>query len=483
MTNNNEIRQAIIHSIPPEPFNAGEPPPPEQMYLPLAHKKCLELYCNPVVGSRGVGKSTWTSALADDKLRSILGMNIPELNRTTVSVGFSAAPPRSHPSRQVIADIIKAGYSASEMWQAVIIRNIRNDVDVPVSQWMESVKWVRENQEEWAKRILSKNDELKQNNMHTLIVFDALDRTGDTWEGMDDIVRALLSLVIDLKGYSNIHTKVFLREDQYSRNIKDFPDASKLRSTETKLNWSLRDLNGLLWQLLCNCPENGGEIFRTIYQEVVGAEAKFNGTYFELSNQVKNDEDIQKALFIKLAGPWMGAGEKRGKTYTWVVSHLADGNMEASPRSFLMAIRHAAEDSIDKESKYPLYFRSIYTGVQEASRIRVGEINEDYPWVTPLCGLLSGTNVPLSFADIENIWRDKYPNGPKDLEPEFQDRLSSQIIEKGWQGIKEELVRIGVFRPMLDGRINMPDLYRVGFGLGRKGGVKPLREARMNTKG
>jgi len=24
-----------------------------------------------------------------------------------------------------------------------------------------------------------------------------------------------------------------------------------------------------------------------------------------------------------------------------------------------------------------------------------------------------------------------------------------------------------------DGRIDMPDLYRVGFGLGRKGGVKP----------
>jgi hypothetical protein len=24
-----------------------------------------------------------------------------------------------------------------------------------------------------------------------------------------------------------------------------------------------------------------------------------------------------------------------------------------------------------------------------------------------------------------------------------------------------------------DGRVDMPDLYRVGFGLGRKGGVKP----------
>jgi len=29
---------------------------------------------------------------------------------------------------------------------------------------------------------------------------------------------------------------------------------------------------------------------------------------------------------------------------------------------------------------------------------------------------------------------------------------------------------------MHDMRINMPDLYRVGFGLGRRGGVKPIRQ-------
>ena len=32
---------------------------------------------------------------------------------------------------------------------------------------------------------------------------------------------------------------------------------------------------------------------------------------------------------------------------------------------------------------------------------------------------------------------------------------------------------------MLNGRINMPDLYRVGFCQGRKGGIKPaLRSSR-----
>ncbi|ADP11828.1 hypothetical protein EJP617_21470 [Erwinia sp. Ejp617] len=37
-------------------------------------------------------------------------------------------------------------------------------------------------------------------------------------------------------------------------------------------------------------------------------------------------------------------------------------------------------------------------------------------------------------------------------------------------------MRIGVFEERADERIDMPDLYRVGFGLGRKGGVKPNKQ-------
>jgi hypothetical protein len=29
---------------------------------------------------------------------------------------------------------------------------------------------------------------------------------------------------------------------------------------------------------------------------------------------------------------------------------------------------------------------------------------------------------------------------------------------------------------MDDGRINLPDVYRVGYGLGRRGGVKAIRK-------
>ena len=31
------------------------------------------------------------------------------------------------------------------------------------------------------------------------------------------------------------------------------------------------------------------------------------------------------------------------------------------------------------------------------------------------------------------------------------------------------------FQPLYDGRVNIPDVFRVGYGLGRCGGVKPVR--------
>lgn len=40
-----------------------------------------------------------------------------------------------------------------------------------------------------------------------------------------------------------------------------------------------------------------------------------------------------------------------------------------------------------------------------------------------------------------------------------------------------DLERLGIFEKMKDSRINMPDLYRVGFGLGRRGGVKPSKQS------
>lgn len=168
----------------------------------------------------------------------------------------------------------------------------------------------------------------------------------------------------------------------------------------------------------------------------------------------------------------MGRDKRRGVPYTWSVSHLADGRGQTSPRSFLAAIRQAAEVSDQRypQHGYALHYEGIKLGIQKASEIRVQAMAEDYPWVQDILSALKGMNVPTDFAGVRQRWEGRFPDGPQSL---TSDRLPAQHIERGWIGLLVDLQRLGLIETKKDGRIDMPDLYRVGFGLGRKGGVTP----------
>jgi len=99
---------------------------------------------------------------------------------------------------------------------------------------------------------------------------------------------------------------------------------------------------------------------------------------------------------------------------------------------------------------------------------------EDYPWVETMMEPLRGLTVPCAYQSLEQRWSDSFPGGAGSIE---SNRLPPQNREKGWLGIREDLQRLGLFETMKDDWINMPDLYRVGFGLGRRGGVRPTTAA------
>lgn len=478
MIDSTKIREAIIAAIPYETSNYGQSPDPGRVYLPRAHAKALKLESNLVVGSRGVGKSFWTAALNATDLRMMLGSSVRELEHTQVSVGFAVNENIDvYPNMEVFADLLRLTYTPYEIWRAVVLRCLAGVAgeSVPVDDWRATTAWVKSSPEPLAKCMQKANATLQENGKKGLVVFDALDRSSNDWRTMDAIVRDLLRIILWLKSYPAIHAKVFLREDQFVRTVTDFPDASKLLATKSELTWHPHDLHGLLWQLLCNAPEKHGEALRNIYGKIVGNGPERRGDFWSLSEEAKLDGPKQRALFEALAGPWMGRDRRRGVPYVWSASHLADGRRQTSPRSFLAAIRAAAEDSSEKYSGhvYALHYESIKRGVQKASEIRIAEIAEDYPWVKILFKPLEGLTVPCEFSLIEERWSQQLSGGLSAL---AKDRLPPQHAERGWSGILDDLERLGIFEKMKDGRINMPDLYRVGFGLGRKGGVKPMRQ-------
>jgi len=456
------LRDAIL-AAPLETSHFGEEPQPGTLYIPSSHLKALRLDVHLVVGGRGVGKSFWASALQSDTLRNLLGSTAPELNGIVVQLGFANSQAiDTYPNADVFEAFIGQGGDPYDLWRAVILRWVaaQSEQEIPRQSWFETVAWLKA-EPEAAARLMQ-----QPRNWRGLILFDALDRTSNVWQRMDDIVRGLLRAVLWLKPFQGLYGKVFLREDQAERTVFNFPDASKLTATKTELTWARHDLHGLLWQRLVNAPDKHGVTLRAI------CTAEQRQGVWLVTGEMKRESDLQRRAFEQLAGPWMGRDRRRGVPYTWSVGHLADGRGQTSPRSFLAAIRQAAEDSSERypHHDYALHYESIKRGIQKASEIRVTEVAEDYPWVPDVLSVLRGMNVPCTYDDTLLRWREQFPTGPQDIHSE---RLPAQHAIRGWEGIREDLQRLGLIETKKDGRIDMPDLYRVGFGLGRKGGVKP----------
>jgi len=454
-----QLRNAIL-AAPLETSNFGEATEPGTLYLPPSHLKALRLDAHIVVGGRGVGKSFWTAALQSETVRDQLGTISPELRGIVVFAGFSSLEAIDHyPNADVF---IKQNGDPYDLWRAVVLRWVARQTGehIPSENWQSTVEWLKNNPEAAARMMQRPRD------WKGLILFDALDRTSSEWQRMDDIVRGLLRTILWLKNFSGLYAKVFLREDQAERTVFNFPDASKLTATKAELVWARHDLHGLLWQRLINAPSTNGELMRNICSSVKV------GNVWHVAQDMKSESESQKKAFEALAGPWMGRDKRRGVPYTWSVGHLADGRGQTSPRSFLAAIRQAAEDSGERYSshEYALHFESIKRGIQQASEIRVQEMAEDFPWVPKVLSALSGMNVPLEFDAVVRQWEEEFPTGAPGI---GSARLPAQHMDRGWVGVREDLQRLGLLETKRDGRIDMPDLYRVGFGLGRKGGVKP----------
>jgi hypothetical protein len=256
--------------------------------------------------------------------------------------------------------------------------------------------------------------------------------------------------------------------------VTAFPDSSKVLSQRVELNWPRNELYGLLWQHLANAvgKEN---LFR--FGCTQGFDIKWGKQkqIWAVPEELRRDESIQRDVFHAITGPWMGRDRRRGFPYTWLPGHLGDSRRQVSPRSFLAALRHATDDTIRSDHEYVIHFESIKRGVQKASKIRVKEIQEDYPWVETLMKPLSGLSVPCLFEDIKERWDEDKSLGR--LQKSIQTtgvKLPPAHMDSGALGVYEDLVTLGLFERLAGDRVNLPDVYRVGYGIGRRGGVRSV---------
>ena len=456
---------------------------PAFTYVPPSHARALDLDATLVEGVRGAGKSFWWAQLASPTHRDFIRQVFPEVRlpqHLRIERGFGTGlPTATAPSADVLAELVTTPYPPRSIWRAVVAFHAGIGGEfAQLGLWSERVQWVQTHAEEYDALLEAADLRLEAQDETLLILFDALDRLADDWKQINPLAKALLQVALHARSTRRIRCKVFVRPDiLQDSNITGFPDYAKLLAGKASLEWRRADLYGLLFQCLAN-SDFGGLTFRNLVLTTVGLTLNQRANYWVLPAALRIDERVQEALFEQLAGTLMGGGTRRGKPYTWLVNHLQDGLNQVSPRSFFAALKTAVDET-GEDPALALNYRGIQLGVRKASLIRVQEITEDYPWVKwvmePLRGELT---VPCEAEEFEKLW-----DGNKTLatlKASLKDgdtavKLPPLNLSQGVSGVLVDLQLLGLVQRLINGRIQMPDVYRLAFGLGRRGGQKPMK--------
>jgi len=476
-----EIRNLFEMALP-EAAHSEATPEQGPIYMPSAHYKAIALDRPLVVGDRGAGKSFWLKSLVDTNRRELIAsvFGIPALSRCDVMTGFDPSATGNYPDFRELAALIQSSVEPADIWHTVMVQAcLPAIIPLEIDTWRDKIKWVNSQPEVVAKQLRNKNTTLAAEGKSLLVAFDGLDRLASTWKYTVVLARGLLQTQLDFSKYTHLRTKAFIRPDLFSApEIRRFPDASKLVSLAVKLKWDAIDLYGLMWQYLANSDDVAASaLFRAFCEE----SGQFNWSsndnqLFFLSEEIKNDELKQQALFHKIAGRTMG-GKTGGNTWTWLPNHLSDASGYTSPRSFLVALRSAAVDSKRRKfvgPEYALHTASIKEGVSSASEIRRNELAEDFPWIQDIFAPLKGLALPARRQDIVGRWRKANTIAALYDSNYSEVPLPEKISEGEPSSILFALEELGLCRKLDDGRIDFPDIVRVNAGMTRKGGV-PVR--------
>ena len=271
--------------------------------------------------------------------------------------------------------------------------------------------------------------------------------------------------MLDLQSFRSIRAKVFMRVDQFAdTELFRFPDSSKIRNDRVDLAWSPHELYGLL-------------IFELLRAQA--AQSVLLNMNLVLSTGGGLDAALhdQEALVTAMAGEFMGKDRKRGRVYTWVPLHLGDAANNCSPRTFLTAWKTAAEH-VPSPQKLAVDYLGLNEGVRRASSARLNELREDYPWIDLVLRPLRRQFVPIQKADLFHLWK-----GDRVTERILEEASSKGalapigMLKDNQDALLQTMTQIAVMEERANGKINVPDIFRVEAEILRKGGVAVPRRS------
>ncbi|WP_033324499.1 hypothetical protein [Streptomyces yerevanensis] len=484
-----EYRTLLVQA-PGSAFDADtEQPDLLKMFTPSSHRRALDPDVTVVLGARGTGKTYWTKVLETEELRKVAAASymIPRLSDLDVTTGHGrgGGSGAAYPTRKIVRKLVQQAPEGEEFrefcenfWFAIILLALEVPTVLHLPDWQARIDWVAEHPEESEAALWDRDRDAQQNGSPHLLIFDALEHLHQDRSVVDKLVSALFAVALDLRlSFRSIRAKIFVRPDMYASAPKDFADASKLDANRAELTWTPENLYGMLFHRLGNQPGPEAEKFRAR----TGPWHPQGDSRYTAPVEVIADPERQEKVFGAMAGLYMGADHRKGYTYTWLPNHLQDGNGEISPRTMLRAVSKAAEVTRDRHPghEFALHHDAIRQAVQDASQIRVAEIKEDIRWAAAAVEKLRGTQVPMEPSVVIHIW------STESLATELRKLLEDSEDGSGpadvgdYFGLIKELTALGVMTERASGAVDLPDVYRLAFDIGRKGGVsRPRRTAK-----
>ncbi|MFO7567315.1 MAG: hypothetical protein R6X02_32020 [Enhygromyxa sp.] len=455
------------------------------VFLPLArHDLALRPENLIIRGERGAGKTAlFRFITAHETRRQELRDIFPnsQLVASTWIDGFSVTEGMNHPVGDNIWQFAKAATDSelrifwmahlacrlhatdqshaappSEIWEpwSTGLNDVGRWVHAAVAQLVKLTTWLDELERHLAGRRGS-----------VMVMYDQLDRISPFERDVATrCTNALLALWMSLIGrYRRLHAKIFIREDFFEASQRSFADASKLQSRSISLDWDRQSLfRVLIRHMACRSDGLRGWLGRG-GKKIPLKEHPFLG-WMPPDTLPEKGKVSQKTFVEHLVGETMGKGIKKGYTHNWIPNRLQDAHVRIVPRSLLNLIGLAA-DQAKQKGPTASYDRLLTPGelaaaLEETSRRRVRELAEEHPVVQRLENLRDQTVMLEPKVVVSYLSK---PVGDDD-----------DFATDG-QRVLEEFVRLGILSVRKDGRVDVPDIYRYGFGIKRKGGVKRPR--------
>lgn len=454
----------------------------DEIYAPERHAAALDPATPIVLGSRGTGKSFWAGVLGQDDTRQEVHRAYPKLGlgRVRVAFGFTGVGGLQGVTAEqldaCVPDNAEIGI-AMAFWWATVLRAVSSITESPKKLLSDFVDVGRDL--DARDGMLSACDrQLLSDGKTLLIVYDALDTVAISWARRRMLTEALLRVVWAMRAYRAIRIKLFLRPDQLDDDQLRYVELPKLRTGAVRLEWTGSDLYGLLYARLALSSDVDANAAFAKLVAGIGVEKGMRDTILERRWMLSHDREAQARVMTILAGPYMATGTfgyKKGKTYDWPVTHLADAFNEVTPRSFIGLMIAAAKYGAPPEDRV-ITPEGIRHGLRAASKTRVDQLHQDFPWIKGVLAPLAGLLLPQVEAEVIRVWQQG-----KTVNTLLEDSASHKYLppfpregQSKEADLLNALVGLGIIFRRKDGRIDMPDLFRVAAKLLKKGGTAPV---------